>query len=175
VCRRHWRSVSLPQHTAGARVSLKVHAFAPLALSLTVIGATQQVPVPMDEEPHHHVLLKNEFVEVVRATIPPGESTLFHTHSHDSAGFDLVKTGKPADHTISNTRCKKDSNRHRNRTLPKPIPKQQAQTLDLSASRSRGLGLPKRLVFGKAALVQQTRFLTRYRVIFPVRTGRSHG
>ena len=46
----------------------------------------------MDEEPHHHVLLKNEFVEVIRATIPPGESTLFHTHSHDSAGFDLVKS-----------------------------------------------------------------------------------
>jgi quercetin dioxygenase-like cupin family protein len=91
-CRRHGENVSRPRHTAGAKVSLKAHAFAALVLSLTGIGVAQQAPVPMDEEPHHHVLLKNEFVEVIRATIPPGESTLFHTHSHDSAGFDLVKS-----------------------------------------------------------------------------------
>lgn len=45
---------------------------------------------PMDKEPHHHVLFKNEFVEVIRASLLPGESTLFHTHFHDMAGFDLV-------------------------------------------------------------------------------------
>jgi YVTN family beta-propeller protein len=45
--------------------------------------------VPMDKEPHHHVLFRNEFIELIHATIPPGESTLFHTHSHDSVGFDL--------------------------------------------------------------------------------------
>jgi virginiamycin B lyase len=47
-------------------------------------------PVVTEEEPHHHVLFKNEFVEVIRAILLPGESTLFHTHSHDTAGFDLV-------------------------------------------------------------------------------------
>jgi hypothetical protein len=35
---------------------LKSDAFAALVLSLTGIGAAQQAPVPMDEEPHHHVL-----------------------------------------------------------------------------------------------------------------------
>jgi len=44
----------------------------------------------MDQEPHHHVLFKNESVEIVRATLLPGESTLFHIHSYDSAGFDFV-------------------------------------------------------------------------------------
>jgi YVTN family beta-propeller protein len=55
-------------------------------------SAPQNSPdaVPMDKEPHHHVLFKNEFVEVIRTTLLPGESTLFHTHSHDTAGFDLV-------------------------------------------------------------------------------------
>ena len=48
------------------------------------------MPVPMEKEPHHHVLFRNEFIEVIRATLLPGESTLFHTHSHDTAGFDLV-------------------------------------------------------------------------------------
>jgi hypothetical protein len=47
-------------------------------------------PVATEEEPHHHVLFKNEFVEVIRAKLLPGESTLFHTHSHDTAGFDVV-------------------------------------------------------------------------------------
>jgi quercetin dioxygenase-like cupin family protein len=55
-----------------------------------VIASGQQTPVATDEEPHHHVLFKNEFVEVIRATLQPGESTLYHTHSHDSAGFEFV-------------------------------------------------------------------------------------
>jgi quercetin dioxygenase-like cupin family protein len=55
-------------------------------------GAAQQTPVPVEEEPHHHVLLKNDFVEVIRATLQPGENTLFHTHSHDSAGFSLLSS-----------------------------------------------------------------------------------
>lgn len=50
----------------------------------------QQSPVPVEEEPHHHVLLKNEFVLVMRVTLPPGEATLFHTHSHDRAAVQLT-------------------------------------------------------------------------------------
>jgi quercetin dioxygenase-like cupin family protein len=48
--------------------------------------------VPVDLEPHHHILLKNEYVEVIRATLAPGESTLFHVHTHDLAGFDFVSS-----------------------------------------------------------------------------------
>jgi mannose-6-phosphate isomerase-like protein (cupin superfamily) len=59
-------------------------------LSLAGVAAAQSAPVPTEQEPHHHVLLKNEYVVVIRATLAPGESTLFHLHSHDSAGFDLV-------------------------------------------------------------------------------------
>ena len=62
----------------------------PLVLLCAYNCAGQQAPVPVDEEPHHKVLLKNEYVEVLRVTIPPGEKTLFHIHSHDNAGFDLV-------------------------------------------------------------------------------------
>jgi quercetin dioxygenase-like cupin family protein len=63
---------------------------APLALLSVVVGLGHQAPVPIEEEPHHHVLFKNESVEVIRATLRPGESTLFHIHSHDNAGFDFV-------------------------------------------------------------------------------------
>jgi len=64
--------------------------------------------VPMDKEPHHHVLFRNEFIEVIHATIPPGESTLFHAHSHDSVGFDLAQStsaeqfvGKPEESPVT--------------------------------------------------------------------------
>ena len=59
-------------------------------LMCACLSWAQPAPVPKDEEPHHHVLLKNELVEVIRATLAPGESTLYHIHSYDSAGFDLV-------------------------------------------------------------------------------------
>jgi hypothetical protein len=79
-------------------ILLLIAAAAFLVQSAQVSGAApparQNSPevVPMDKEPHHHVLFRNEFIEVIHATIPPGESTLFHTHSHDSVGFDLAQS-----------------------------------------------------------------------------------
>src|ERR1017187_8598841 len=49
----------------------------------------EQSPVPVEEEPNHHVLLKNEFVLVMHVTLAPGETTLFHTHSHDRVAIEL--------------------------------------------------------------------------------------
>jgi quercetin dioxygenase-like cupin family protein len=59
-------------------------------VSRSSADGAQPSPVPMEEESHHHILLKNELIEVIRATLPPGESTLFHIHSHDSAGVELT-------------------------------------------------------------------------------------
>jgi quercetin dioxygenase-like cupin family protein len=50
---------------------------------------SQQSPVPVEEEPHHHVILKNDSVMVMHVTLAPGESTLFHTHSHDRVAVEL--------------------------------------------------------------------------------------
>ncbi len=44
---------------------------------------TAQQPGPVESEPLHHVLLKNESVAVIRLTLKPGEATQYHTHSHD--------------------------------------------------------------------------------------------
>ena len=67
-----------PQTNAGTRI---VTPSAPL---------NSPKVVPIEQEPHHHILFRNEFIEVIHATIPSGESTLFHTHSHDMAGVELV-------------------------------------------------------------------------------------
>ncbi len=54
------------------------------------VSTPAPVPVLVENEPHHHLVLKNAFVEVMRVTVPPGESTLFHTHSHDGAAISLA-------------------------------------------------------------------------------------
>jgi quercetin dioxygenase-like cupin family protein len=50
---------------------------------------SQQSPVPVEQEPHHRIILKNDSVMVMHVTLAPGESTLFHTHSHDRVAIEL--------------------------------------------------------------------------------------
>lgn len=59
---------------------------------LVLVGSVcvaQELPIPVNQEPHHKVVFKNDFVEVLHVTIPAGERTLYHTHSHDRAAVKL--------------------------------------------------------------------------------------
>jgi len=49
-------------------------------------------PVLVENEPLHHVVLKNESVVVIHLTLPPGERTLYHTHTHDRVAIPLSST-----------------------------------------------------------------------------------
>jgi len=64
-----------------------------LALVLSTLVASQSSlpvkPVPVEDEPHHHVVLKNDSIMVLRVKLLPGESTLPHTHLHDRVAVDL--------------------------------------------------------------------------------------
>ena len=51
-----------------------------------------QPPIPVDQEPHHKVVLKNDFVEVMHVTLAVDERTLYHTHAHDRAAVELSNT-----------------------------------------------------------------------------------
>src|SRR5262249_24518376 len=51
----------------------------------------EAAPVPVEQEPRNHVQLGNEAIEVIHVVLPPGESTLFHTHSHDRVAVDLTR------------------------------------------------------------------------------------
>ena len=63
----------------GARpVALLLHAL-PALLPVALGG---QVPVHL--EPHHRNVLENGAVRVLDVLIPPGDTTLFHEHSHNS-------------------------------------------------------------------------------------------
>ena len=59
---------------------------------LTAMSFAQEKPIPVDQEPHHKVVLKNEFIEVMRVNLAPDERTLYHTHAHDRAAVELSNT-----------------------------------------------------------------------------------
>ncbi len=46
-------------------------------------------PVPVEQEPHHHVFLQNQYVRVLDVFFPVGEASLFHTHSNDNVGVNI--------------------------------------------------------------------------------------
>ncbi len=49
----------------------------------------EEAPVPVDQEPRHHTVLKNDSVLVMRVTLKEGERTLYHVHAHDRVAVEL--------------------------------------------------------------------------------------
>jgi quercetin dioxygenase-like cupin family protein len=64
------------------------------AALLALLGASsaQEPPIPVDQESHHKVVMKNDYVEIMHVTLSPGERTLYHTHAHDRAAVELCNT-----------------------------------------------------------------------------------
>src|SRR5450432_1625406 len=54
------------------------------ATAVPVGGGIPIDPLQVDLEPHHHVLFKNQYVEVMESRIDPGDSTAYHTHPLDT-------------------------------------------------------------------------------------------
>jgi hypothetical protein len=52
------------------------------ALLLLAFSLNAQAPtaVPIPQEPHHHLVLENDYVRVFRVSVPAHESTLLHQH-----------------------------------------------------------------------------------------------
>jgi quercetin dioxygenase-like cupin family protein len=80
----------------------------------TLVATAQQAPavnpVPVNEEPMHKVVLENDYVQVMHVLVPPGQSTQFHTHSHDGVAvrlsnaktnIDVPGEGKPGATIVS--------------------------------------------------------------------------
>jgi quercetin dioxygenase-like cupin family protein len=69
---------------------VKIYSCVAVVLALAGLAMSQAAPVPVEQEPHHHVVLKNDSVLVTHVIIPPGEATLYHTHSYDRAAVHLT-------------------------------------------------------------------------------------
>jgi quercetin dioxygenase-like cupin family protein len=55
-----------------------------LLSSVILLLLPLQTPVPVLKEPRHHLKFENKYVRVIDAVLPPGDATLFHTHSIDN-------------------------------------------------------------------------------------------
>jgi quercetin dioxygenase-like cupin family protein len=56
---------------------------------LALAGVPSDGVVPVEEEPHHKTVLKNDYVQAFRVTLAPGETTLMHRHAYDDAAVRL--------------------------------------------------------------------------------------
>lgn len=59
---------------------------------ITVLAATSPEPdvaVPVEQEPQHRTVLKNDYVQVFRVNVEPGKATLMHIHAKDDAAVRL--------------------------------------------------------------------------------------
>jgi quercetin dioxygenase-like cupin family protein len=72
--------------------TMKTHLAFFFFLSCVFASQEASAPVLVENEPLHHVVLKNESVVVLHLTLPAGERTLYHTHSHDRVAVNLSST-----------------------------------------------------------------------------------
>jgi hypothetical protein len=54
-----------------------------VAIASVATGQVPTAPVPMSEEPHHHLVFENDALRIFQPRISAGETTLEHLHSHD--------------------------------------------------------------------------------------------
>jgi quercetin dioxygenase-like cupin family protein len=60
-----------------------------LVIALAFASASPEKAVPVEEEPLHKTVFKNEWVQAFRVTLVPGGSTGMHIHAHDDAAVRL--------------------------------------------------------------------------------------
>jgi quercetin dioxygenase-like cupin family protein len=61
-----------------------------VVLAGSLLCAQAQLVVPVDQEPQHKVVLKNDYVRILDATLPPGYVTLNHTHAVDNVSVTVA-------------------------------------------------------------------------------------
>jgi len=80
---------------------MKTSAFLRAAMWLlaTPIFAQSPAVITMDQEPHHHLTLQNDYVKVFKVEVAPGDSIVLHRHDQDTVaiaiGEQFVTVGIP--------------------------------------------------------------------------------
>ena len=80
------------------RLPKRMWLFVALLLPIAVAGQAPAM-ITMDQEPHHHLALQNEYVKVFMVAIDPGDAIKMHSHDHDTVaiaiGEQTVTVGYP--------------------------------------------------------------------------------
>ena len=57
---------------------------------IAAMGFTESTAVPVEREPFHRPVFSNSEVQVLDVVIPPGATSLFHTHVYDLLGLTIA-------------------------------------------------------------------------------------
>jgi quercetin dioxygenase-like cupin family protein len=68
-----------------------------LAVLAAALASAPDRAVPVEEEPYHKTVFKNDYVQAFRVTLEPGKTTLMHTHAHADAAVRLSTATVAAD------------------------------------------------------------------------------
>ena len=73
--------------------------FVVLFLLAIPLGGQDANVITMDQEPHHHLTLQNDYVKIFKVEVSPGDSIVLHKHDQDTVaiaiGEQLVTVGIP--------------------------------------------------------------------------------
>src|SRR5262245_61049102 len=64
-------------------------SFLLISTLFTMLSPPQETIVPVEDEPAHKTVFKNDYVQAFRVTLPPSQSTQMHVHAHDDAAVRL--------------------------------------------------------------------------------------
>jgi uncharacterized Zn-binding protein involved in type VI secretion len=80
-------------------MKIKAAPFAVMCLLVLPLAAQDASVITMDQEPHHHLALHNDYVKVFNVEVSPGDSIVLHRHDQDTVaiaiGDQLVTVGIP--------------------------------------------------------------------------------
>jgi hypothetical protein len=110
-----------------------------------VCGAQEQSVIPLKLEPHHHLVLHNDFVNVYSVQVEAKDSVLLHKHTFDAIGIML------SDAEINTA--------YRNVTVELLFPQQERRNICASIISGQPLNCPSALSVN-AALLEQPQFET---------------
>jgi quercetin dioxygenase-like cupin family protein len=54
-----------------------------LLVGIAAAQKSNEAEVPVENEPHHHLVFENEYVRVFKVEVPPHQETLVHRHKRD--------------------------------------------------------------------------------------------
>ncbi len=94
---QHYPGDAANAHPTGEQHAAMARDFEPVIRQVMGWSVAQEAAVPVGQEPLHRLVLKNDYVEVLHVTIPPGQSTRLHTHSHDGVAVRLTESTVSAD------------------------------------------------------------------------------
>jgi mannose-6-phosphate isomerase-like protein (cupin superfamily) len=67
-----------------------------------------QTPVPVEQEPRHHVVFSNARIRIIDAALPAGYVSLYHTHARDNVPI-VVGAGRIAVQPLGGTATEQDA------------------------------------------------------------------